>query len=193
MPYDRNTGGGTTSDGMLDALTDLVGEALDGVESPLMAAARDGRTFLAATGMQDVLNNNALFAVLSNPAGSGRDVWLMERWFDTNRVADTVPLEYTAYPAPVSALANTGFNAQLGKPASATGVAVMTWEAGADLIAGPEASSAALPTGGVRETLALPFCLEPGEAVGFRIDAGDKLPNTDNRMAISFVWFEETI
>lgn len=156
------------------------------------AAARNGNAYLAASGMQDVPSGSSLYARLDNPSGSGVNVWLMERWFDNNRSTGAVPLEYTAYPSPSGVLSQAATAAQLG-PSSNTASAAMTWQSGADLITGVEASSSSLPTGGEREYLYLPFCLEPAQSVAFRIDAGDQVLQSSARCAISFVWFEEAV
>jgi hypothetical protein len=156
-------------------------------------ALREGRMFIATTGIIPVDVDNSLYATIRNPADSGVDMHILERWFDSNRASGSVPLEYTAYANPTITLAETAnpINLNFGDGA---GVAVFRYEMGESLAMGGVTGSAApIPTGGVRAVLSLPLILHPGSTLGFRIDGGGANINQAARIGISFIFFEEGI
>lgn len=156
-------------------------------------ALRGARMYLGTTGMIAVDVDHSLYAILANPADSGVNLYVSERWFDSNRASGSVPLEYTAYLNPTAILAETSnpINLRLGGAASN---ATFRYEMGDNLAMGGITGSAApIPTGGLRSILTLGVIIPPGNSLGFRIDGGGANINQAARIGISFVFYEETV
>lgn len=156
-------------------------------------ALRDGRAFLASTGMVNVEAGQSLYMILSNPAGSGRNLFIDERWFDNDRATGSDPLEYTAFIGPTATLTVTATSINLlsGQP---VGAGVLTHQANSAItMGGVQGSSAPLPTGGVRQNIELGLILPPDFRLGFRIDGGGNNLEQSARIGMTFVWHEETV
>lgn len=163
------------------------------VYSAKEGALRDGRAFLASTGMVNVIEGQSLYLMLSNPSDSGRNIIVDERWFDNNRASGGVPLEYTAFINPTAVLTNATVSANLltGQPA---GAGVLTYQANASItMGGTQGSAAPLPTGGTRQIIDLGLIMPPGAKLGFRIDGGGQTINQAVRIGMTFVWHEEAL
>lgn len=182
MSYSGNTNG-TTSSGVLQALTVATSNKL---------ATREGRSYLAATGVQDIATGNNLAIVLDNPVGSGKRLHLHNRWFDNNRQGGDAPLEYQAFVQPTLTLSTAigSPNLLFGSPNAS--VASVTMETGnITSLGGVEASGGQLPTNGMRFELDLYLILPPGNKVGFIVQGAGGGLATTARAAITLLWWEE--
>lgn len=178
--------------------TDMAGTTREGLEpwDAKECALRDGRAYLASTGIISAAINESVYVILSNPANSGRGIFIDERWFDNNRASDTTPIEYTAFLNPTATLSQSAVssNLRIGNGANSAAVGAVTWQAGSGITMGDTQGSAApLPTGGIRQTLQLALILAPGNRLGFRIDGGGQNLQQAARIAMTFVWHEEVI
>lgn len=160
------------------------------VRTSIEEALRAGRSFLAATPSFSVTSGNYFHVKLSNPANSGRNLFVYNRRF-TNTGSNV--LTYLAYANPTATPANSGVvpNLILGGPAAA---ATFSYEqnANATFLGGTGGSAEAIPPDGRVAQRRLEVMMPPGSSLGFTI-AGQGGPVTSGTITSVIEFYEEAI
>lgn len=165
---------------------------IDGsVQNSEELAVRAGRAFVGRTGIVSVQSAQKLKAKLTNPADSGRILFLNKRIFGNGQPDNSSVLEYRVFANPTNVLANT-VTPVARRVGSGTSSALFTWANTDANLDGTEGTGGFLPPS--RDTtLDLLAMILPGNSVGFSIQgAGGNLQNSA-RLAINLYWYEENI
>lgn len=162
--------------------------------SMLEIAVMEGRAFLASTDDISISGGDTLSMTLNNPAGSGKSIYLWERWFNTDRTGADAPLQYIAYANPTVDLAtpvNT-VNLRSSRQTSKPSVGVVKRQNGAPVtMGGITGSRSRIATNGELVIVKLLFIIDPGNGVGFEV-VGDGGGLTDPADAgVTLMWSEE--
>ena len=156
------------------------------------AALRGGKAFLSSTATVEVPGGESLFAILSNPVGSGVDMVLVNRLFSNDRAANDANIEYQAYVNPTAVLP---VNRPVANVVIGGGPSVITLRTAIDTpsnitMGGILASGEILPNGSPYSR-PLHVIVRPGLSLGFSIDGqgGAALQSAAN-VSMTFEWYE---
>lgn len=158
--------------------------------TPEDVSVRDGRAYIAATPQVDVTSGNYLHTKLTNPAGSGNNLFVTLRRF-TNTGADI--LGYLAYANPTATPSTSGtvINRLIGGAAAA---ATFHYEqnTNATFLGGATGSVEAIPANGIVAVRNVLVVIPPGASLGFTV-AGDGGPVNGGHVTAVLEFYEETV
>ena len=153
-------------------------------------------SYLASTPIAPVASGQRFYTIMSNPAGSGRNVFLYNRIFGNNNAPNDEVIEYRAHVAPTATL--TGAPAPVtassligGGSPSQTRVTFQVATDGEVLMGGTEATGEQLPNG-MPYRRPLTVLIPPGVRLGFSL-RGAGGTNFAASLSVIFEWFEEPL
>jgi hypothetical protein len=157
-------------------------------------ALRAGRAWIVSTQLQSVASGNSIMATLSNPAGSGVNMFIVMRVFACNGTTGTTPQEWTTYANPTNTL-TTQINLANRKPNDTTVfIGTFRWQMGTGSFTGGTAGdSGPVVTGGGYDAIPYLSMLTPGNTAAVTIaGAGGGLAATA-RCKITYLGYDEPI
>lgn len=149
----------------------------DNITDVRMEAALAGKLFLTTT-TGAARPSEMLELLLLNPAGSGKRLLVLERWFDNDAMSRGEPARYKAFGATPDAEGRTPVRiSRMNGESDVDSVGVAQTFKGGSWGDGGPGTAASLPVGGRRLIIDLPYVLPPGKGVGYRIypSGGDTL------------------
>jgi hypothetical protein len=155
-------------------------------------AVRAGRAYIMSTAMQSVAAGSFLNATISNPTGSGVNVFVTMRMFECNQANGATPAEWTTYANPTTVPATTSapVNRMLGGGASTTVFRYAV--SGTALAGGTVADSGTVYTGGGPTPNVIMSTLVPGQTGGVVIGGGGGGLAAAQRCKVSYAIYEES-
>lgn len=153
-------------------------------------SVRNKRSYLASTGMLSVQATEALFVTLSNPAESGRNMYLENRIFSSTA---TISLEYKAYGNPTAVLSQTAavLNRFVGADSAVMECKYQVATGGTVVMGGTEGSGDTIPANGIPREWRVLVVVTPGNSLGFEIKGSGNNIGQAARLGVTFEWYEE--
>lgn len=165
------------------------------LQEMLDTALRTGKLFTASTGLQAVASSSYLNYLLTNPAGSGVNVFLYERSWYNNIVNGGAPVEWGQQIAPVGTIALTSptavtpANFKSGSPIASA--CSFGWRMGTANNISAANVGGTLPTGGQRMAITAIRLLPPGYQVGVYVGGSGGGLAQAARLGGTHLWWEE--
>lgn len=155
-------------------------------------AVRTGRGFLASTGFVSVPAGSYLNFVLSNPSGSGKNVFVTLRKFVQSTAGI---LTYQGRSNPTAISGGTAVTpSQRRNDLSTASVASFTYQSATQNIStGTAGPTGMIPASGIDEAITSLRVISPGTSMGYSIGGAGGGLAAQAGIAVDIVWFEESI
>lgn len=159
----------------------------------LEEATRAGRAFSVSTSIQSVAAGNYLNTRFSNPAGSGKNCFVVIRRFDNNY---TQVSEYYGVANPVALTSPTTVTPSNLDTGGVASVVTFTWNMGTTRL--DSSPTTASPVGGVismgsSATIETARLIRPGQSFGHYIGGSGGGLGATARLGVTLNWYEEAI
>lgn len=164
--------------------------AIVDIQGKFERAVEDGRAYSIGSGLRRAENNKSLSVRLTNPANSGKRMYITDRVFSNSR-RGSQKMATTEFVVNTNALSGaTVVNANNLMPGSdSPSAATLEWTNGTENL-GDAVLSRVLPLNGIQDNVTVPRIMLPGTSIGYRIP-GIGRGNSAMDASIAFIWIEE--
>lgn len=168
------------------------GGALE-VETSEEEAVLGGRAFIGSTAVAPVVIGNIMAITISNPAGSGKNMFLTNRRFSSTNADSDPVLEYLAYVNPTIVLSTAAAmpNRRIGGPATAMVMRYQVAPAASLVMGGVSGSGESIRNGGGATERRVMVIVPPGQTLGFTVTGSGNNLSHATRLSVSLEWYEE--